>query len=151
MREKLCHSATIPNCSSDHSHLQRGNDREYPCLGGINVATTSDLRRYPRFNPLQPTFSAWQSAYQRFVSRVGNLGLGGLFIRTPEPPPLGTFIQLLLDTSEGEIRARAEVKSTTPKEGMGVKIVAMEQEDRARFARWLKRLSGHLNPGRDAR
>jgi len=43
------------------------------------------------------------------------------------------------------------VKSTRPKEGMGVKIVAMQQEDRARFARWLKRLSGYPNPGRDAR
>jgi hypothetical protein len=73
--------------------------------------------------------------------------LGGLFIRTPEPPPLGTLIQLLLDTSEGEIRARAEVKSTSPKEGMGVKIVAMQQDDRARFARWLKRLSHPPNPG----
>jgi len=70
-----------------------------------------------------------------------------LFIRTPEPPPLGTLIQLLLDTSEGEIRARAEVKSTRRKEGMGVKIVAMQQDDRARFARWLKRLSHPPNPG----
>jgi PilZ domain-containing protein len=115
--------------------------------GGFLVATTNDLRRYPRFNPPQPTFSAWQSANQRYVSRVGNLGLGGLFIRTPEPPPLGTLIQLLLDTSEGEIRARAEVKSTRRKEGMGVKIVAMQQDDRARFARWLKRLSHPPNPG----
>jgi len=115
--------------------------------GGFLVATTNDLRRYPRFNPPQPTFSAWQSADQRYVSRVGNLGLGGLFIRTPEPPPLGTLIQLLLDTSEGEIRARAEVKSTRRKEGMGVKIVAMQQDDRARFARWLKRLSHPPNPG----
>lgn len=118
---------------------------------GIRVATTNDLRRYPRFNPPQPTFSAWQTANQRLVSRVGNLGLGGLFIRTPEPPPLGTLIQLLLDTSEGDIRARAEVKSTRPKEGMGVKIVAMGQEDRARFARWLKRLSGYPSPRSDAR
>jgi hypothetical protein len=118
---------------------------------GILVATTNDLRRYPRFNPPQPTFSAWQSANQKYVSRVGNLGLGGLFIRTPEPPSPGTLIRLLLDTSEGEIRARAEVRSSRPKEGMGVKIIAMQQEDRARLARWLKRLSGHPNPGRDAR
>ena len=72
--------------------------------------------------------------------------MGGLFIRTPEPPPLGTLIQLLLDTSEGDIRARAEVLNNRPKVGMGVKIVAMEQEDRARLARWLKRLSTHPNP-----
>ena len=113
---------------------------------GILVAITHDLRRYPRFNSPKPTFSAWQSASQRLVSRVEELGLGGLFIRTPEPPPLGTFLQLLLDTAEGEIRARAEVKSFRPKEGMGVKIVGMGQEDRARFARWLNRLSRQPKP-----
>ena len=113
------------------------------------MTTTKDLRRYPRFKPSKPTFSAWQSTSQRYVSRIGNLGLGGLFLRTPEPPPLGTFIQLLLDTTEGDIRARAEVKNNRPKEGMGVKIVAMEQEDRMRFARWLRKLSVHHGPGQD--
>jgi hypothetical protein len=103
--------------------------------------TANDLRRYPRFNSPKPAFSAWQSSSQRFVSRVESLGLGGWFIRTPEPPPLGTPIQVLLDTPMGDIRARAEVRNTRPNEGMGVKIIAMQQEDRARFARWLKRLS----------
>lgn len=111
------------------------------------LATANDLRQYPRFKPQKPTFSAWQSTTQRYVSRIENLGLGGLFLRTPEPPPLGTYIQLLLDTTEGDIRARAEVKNNRPKQGMGVKIVAMGQEDRARFARWLKRLAAHDNPG----
>ena len=113
----------------------------------ILMPATNELRRYPRFRPPKPTFSAWQSASQRYVSRVENLGLGGLFLRTPEPAPLGTLIQLLLDTSEGEIRARAEVKTNKPKEGMGVKIVAMEQDDRARFARWLRRISSLASPG----
>lgn len=74
--------------------------------------------------------------------------MGGLFLRTPEPPPLGTYIQLLLDTTEGDIRAHAEVKNNRPKDGMGVKIVAMGQEDRARFTRWLKKLSdlNHSGP-----
>ena len=72
---------------------------------------------------------------------MDNLGLGGLYIRTSEPPPPGTFIQLLLDVPTGEVRARALVQRSTPKEGMGVKFVAMRQEDRARFAQWLKLLS----------
>jgi hypothetical protein len=105
------------------------------------VATTNELRWFPRVKLPTPAFLAWQSASQRFVSRVENLGLGGLFILTPEPLPVGALIQLLLDTAEGYIRVRAEVKSSKPKEGMGVKIVAMGQEDRARLARWLKRLS----------
>jgi len=115
-------------------------------ISGGPVETSNDLRRYPRFNSPKPTFSAWQSASQKYVSRVESLGLGGFFIRTPEPPPLGTLIQLLLDTSEGDIRARAQVKNCSPKHGMGVKIVAMAQADRARFARWLKKLSAMPTP-----
>ena len=72
---------------------------------------------------------------------VANLGLGGLYIRTMEPPAPGTFIQLLLDAPTGEVRASAVVQRSKPEEGMGVKFVAMQQEDRARFARWLKRLT----------
>jgi len=74
------------------------------------------------------------------VSGVENFSLGGLYIRTPNPPAAGTFIQLLLDAPTGEVRARAVVQRSRLKEGMAVKFVAMQQEDRARLARWLKNL-----------
>jgi PilZ domain-containing protein len=108
---------------------------------GVSVTTTNDLRRYPRVSSPSGTILAWQTANKRELSRVANLGLGGLYIRTSEPPPPGTFIQLLLDVPTGEVRARAIVQRSKPKEGMGVKFVAMHQEHRARFAQWLKHLS----------
>jgi hypothetical protein len=67
---------------------------------------------------------------------VGTLGLGGLFICTPEPPAVGTIIQLLIDMPGGEVRARAIVRNVEP-EGMGVEIMSMRQEDRARLGRFL--------------
>jgi hypothetical protein len=88
---------------------------------------------------------AWQTVNKRELSRVANLGLGGLYIRASEPPPPGTFIQLLLDVPTGEVRARAIVQRSMPKEGMGVKFVAMQQEHRARFAQWLRRLSTNVS------
>jgi hypothetical protein len=48
---------------------------------------------------------------------------------------------LLLDVPAGEVRARAVVQRSKPREGMGVKFVGMQQEDRARFFRWVKHLS----------
>ena len=105
------------------------------------MTTTNDLRRYPRLSCPKGTILAWQTGNKRVVSAIVNLGLGGLYIRTLEPPPPGTFIQLLIDAPAGEVRARAEVQRRTPKEGMGVKFVAMQPEDRARFAQWLTRLS----------
>jgi hypothetical protein len=105
------------------------------------LATANDHRRYPRVPPPKGTVLAWSTANQRLVSRVGNFALGGLFIRVEEPLPLDTNIQLLLDAPEGEIRARAVVRRSSPNEGMGVKIVAMNPEDRARLMRWLDNLS----------
>ena len=105
------------------------------------MTTTNDLRRYPRLACPKRTILAWQTAHKRVVSSMDNLGLGGLYIRTSEPPTPGTFIQLLLDVPTGEVRARAVVQRSKPKEGMGVKFVAMRQEHRARFAQWLKHLS----------
>jgi len=115
--------------------------KESIVLSGVAMATTNDLRRYPRLSSPSSTILAWQSASLRHVSHVTNLGLGGLYIRTTDPPPPGTFIQLLLDVPTGEVRARAVVQRSKSKEGMGVKFVAMQQEDRGRFAQWLKRLS----------
>jgi len=114
--------------------------KESIVLSGVAMATTNDLRRYPRLSSPNSTILAWQTASLRHVSHVINLGLGGLYIRTTDPPPPGTFIQLLLDVPAGEVRARAVVQRKS-KEGMGVKFVAMQQEDRGRFAQWLKRLS----------
>jgi hypothetical protein len=105
------------------------------------MAFHSDERRsYPRLPSPRGTVVAWQSTNKTMVSGVENFGLGGLYIRTPNPPAAGTFIQLLLDAPTGEVRARAVVQRSRPKEGMAVKFVAMQQEDRARFAGWLKKL-----------
>jgi len=105
------------------------------------MPSTNDLRRYPRSPSPQGTLLAWQYSGKKLVSYVGNLGLGGMYIRTQEPPPAGSFIQLLFDAPAGEVRARAVVQRSKPKEGMGVKFMAMQHEDRGRLAQWLKTLS----------
>jgi hypothetical protein len=126
-----------PVIFSSNANQKRVSLRPWSSL----LATTNDLRRYPRVPPPKGTVLAWSTVNQRLVSRVENFALGGLFIHIEEPLPLDTNIQLLLDAPEGEIRARAVVRRTTPKEGMGVKIVAMNPEDRARLMRWLDNLS----------
>lgn len=119
-------------------------EREYRSFG-VPVATTNEFRRYPRLACPKGTILAWEAAHKRVVSAVDNVGQGGLYILTPEPPAPGTFIQLLLDVPTGEVRARAIVQRSKPKEGMGVEFVAMQQEHRARLARWLKHLSLNAN------
>jgi hypothetical protein len=105
------------------------------------LAPETDLRRYPRVASPNGTFLAWSTASRRLVSSVRNFALGGMFIRVVDPLPPGTYIQLLVDGPEGEIRARAVVRRATPKQGMAVSFVAMQPEDRARLGRWLNVLS----------
>ncbi len=97
-------------------------------------------RRYARIELPKGMLVAWQSGGKRIVSRVRIVGLGGLFISTPEPPPLGSVLKLLFDLPGGEVRARAIVRHATPGEGMGVEFTFMGHEDRARLQQVLKRL-----------
>ena len=90
------------------------------------VTQSIDRRRYRRLPSPKGTVVAWHRANKRLVSGVENFGLGGLYIRTPDPPAVGTFIKLLLDAPTGEVRAPAVVQRCSPKEGMGVKFVAMQ-------------------------
>ena len=100
-----------------------------------------NARRYPRSKVQKPVLVAWKKGTEKHVSRVENLALGGLFVCTRDSPAVGTSLQLLFNTPEGEVRVRAIVRNLISGQGMGVAIVSMEQEDRARLDRWLKRLA----------
>jgi hypothetical protein len=105
-----------------------------------------ETRRYPRRNVHKEMLVAWKKGSQKYVSRAENLGLGGLFISTQQPPPVGTSLQLLFNVPEGEVRGRAIVRNLASSRGMGLAIVSMEQEHRARLDRWLKRLAAEAEP-----
>jgi hypothetical protein len=104
----------------------------------MNANNTS--RRYLRYKGPKPVLVAWMYGSQRTLSSAKNLSLGGLFIVTPAPPPLGVSLKLLFNTPEGEVRVRGVVRSVTPGRGMGLAIVSMEQEHRARLSRWFQHL-----------
>ena len=105
-----------------------------------------ETRRYPRCNAHKTTLVVWKKGSEKYVSRMENVGLGGLFICTQQPPPLGTSLQLLFNVPEGEVRARAIVRNLVPSRGMSLAIVSMEPEHRARLDRWLKILAEEVEP-----
>lgn len=84
---------------------------------------------------------AWQAGGDRIVSRVGTLGLGGIFIYTRVPPAIGEVVKLVFDVPGGEVRARAVVRSSQTGRGMGVEFTAMQPEARARLTQLLRRLA----------
>lgn len=104
------------------------------------MSETPNKRKHARVKTPKSALVAWKNGSQKFVSPVENLALGGLFIRTKSPAILGSMLQLVFNTPQGEVRVRAVVRNVGA-EGMGVAIVSMEQEDRGRLDRWLKTLA----------
>jgi PilZ domain len=82
------------------------------------MADPTGSRRYPRLKAPKGLSVAWQNANQRWVSYVDELGLGGLFIRTKEPPRVGTILQLPIDIPGGGVKARGIVRVIKPEKGV---------------------------------
>jgi hypothetical protein len=98
-------------------------------------------RRYSRVGLPKGMLVAWEHSGIRNVSRVSVLAVGGLFISTPQPAPKGDTIKLIFDVPGGDVRARALVRDSQPRKGMGVEFTFMAQDARARLSRLMKLLS----------
>ena len=97
-------------------------------------------RRYQRIPTPKGVWVAWQNGTESSVSRVRDLNIGGLFIATPTPAPLGTVVTILLSVPEGEIRGRAVVRNVVQGEGMGVEFNSIAEADAARLDKLISRL-----------
>jgi|SRR5271165_591329 len=100
------------------------------------------IRKYARVRLQRGVLVAWEHLGERKVSSLSVLGLGGLFISTPQPPPAGDFIKLVFEVPGGDIRARARVCDSQFGRGMGIQFVSMGQEARARLNRHMSTLTG---------
>jgi hypothetical protein len=108
----------------------------------VTEASGPNKRRHPRATPHTKLFAAWRTSARKNVARVSSVCLGGLFIREADPPPAGVTLELLFETPNGDIRARATVRTSVAGRGMGVEFTQMRQEERARLAQMLKKLLG---------
>ncbi|MGC2420980.1 MAG: PilZ domain-containing protein [Candidatus Acidiferrales bacterium] len=97
-------------------------------------------RRYERVKLKKGLAVGWRSGQLRGLNRAEIVALGGLFIRTAEPAPVGASVELAFNLPDGEVRARAVVRNSKPGEGMGVEFVGMDQVARSRLQAAMKRL-----------
>jgi hypothetical protein len=106
----------------------------------------SKNRRYPRVGLKRGIYIAWQGIGERVVSQIKTVGLGGLFIKVKEPPPVGDVIRVYFEVPGGEIRARAIIKSSVRGDGMGIQFTAMGTDARGRLTQLLRRLLNESDP-----
>jgi len=88
----------------------------------------------------------WRCNGKDDVSRVRDLGAGGLFIATPSPQPVGMKAKLDFLVQEGQIRAEAVVRHVKPGSGLGSKFTALTEEDGPRLTALMTRLRSLSQP-----
>lgn len=97
-------------------------------------------RRYARISLPKGMLVAWYGGGEHQISRVATLGMGGLFISAPNPPPVGTNLRLAFEVPNGEVQIEAIVRNVTPGQGMGVEFTRMGPGERLRLRELLRRL-----------
>ena len=85
-------------------------------------------------------YVAWYGGGEQELSRVRTLGMGGLFISTNSPQPVGTKLILVFEVPGGSVQADGIVRSVVPDQGMGVEFKRLSLSDRLLLERLLKRL-----------
>lgn len=97
-------------------------------------------RRYPRISLPKGMPVAWHGGDLQLLSRVQTIGMGGLFISTPNPPPVGTKLIMFFEVPGGSVRPDATVRNVAPGKGMGVEFTRINLKDRVLLRNLLKRL-----------
>ena len=97
-------------------------------------------RMTSRIDTMGDVWVYWRCQGVDDVSRVCDLSIGGVFLATPVPPPLGTKAKLDFLVQEGQIRAEAVVRHLVPGGGLGLKFTAITDKDCPQFVALLNRI-----------
>jgi c-di-GMP-binding flagellar brake protein YcgR len=110
---------------------------------------TANRRRFPRVQLATQIYTKEEMslAFSRDIS------LGGMFIETREPGPIGSEIDLRFHLDDGGpvVIAQAEVKYHVAKLGMGVSFIDMAPSDRKRIEAYIAKKPALPEPAAPAK
>jgi len=106
------------------------------------AASGYEKRTLPRIALPRGMSVTWKGKGEPVVSRVQDISAAGLSIASPEPAPLGEEIEIQFTVPGGEVNARAIVRHVRESQGMGVELVDIPPECRARLNHLVQKLLG---------
>ena len=83
---------------------------------------------------------SWKIEEHRITSRVLNLSASGALIDSQQFVPVGTRLELLFATKEGQIKLQAVARNFQPGKGLGVEFVDMKARELQLVLKVVKRL-----------
>jgi hypothetical protein len=103
--------------------------------------TASPFRRFnSRFETPEGVWVYWQCEGRADTSRVLDVSLGGLFVQTSKPKPVGSMVEADFLVQEGQINVEAVVRHVEPGRGLGLKFTAVHDGGRSNLVQLINRL-----------
>lgn len=112
--------------------------------GGELPSASYFRRRMSRAEADESVYAFWSCAGRESLSRVRDLSCGGLFVESPLEENIDSPVKLHFLVDEGQIRANAVVRHVSRGKGLGLKFIAIHEQDSQRLAGLIKRLQGNF-------
>jgi len=107
----------------------------------LQLKPSYSRRALSRFRASDDIWVCWRCHGREDVSRVLDISIDGLFIETPHlKVKEGMSARLDFLVQEGSIKADAEVRHVKGGSGLGLRFLAVPDEDRQRLKALLRRL-----------
>jgi hypothetical protein len=112
--------------------------------------SSAERRRNLRF-PFTATIEAIENkAGTKVVGRTSDLSLGGCYVDTLSPFPVGTDAKVHIQRGNVTFEAQAKVVFSAIGMGMGLAFVSAQPKQVRIFQKWLLEISGQSVPAEDA-
>lgn len=113
---------------------------------GTSASTPAERRRTLRF-PVSATVEAVEvKTGAKITGRTTDLGLGGCYIDTMNPFPVGAEVKVRIQRENESFEAQARVVYSLAGMGMGMAFVSAQAKQIRLFQRWIQEISGESAP-----
>jgi hypothetical protein len=122
---------------------------DQPESNNAAVSSPAERRRNLRF-PFSATVEATETkSGTKVIGRTSDLGLGGCYVDTLSPFPVGTEAKMRIIRESETFEAQVKVVYSSIGMGMGLAFVSAQPKQIRLFQRWLLELSGKSAPAED--
>jgi hypothetical protein len=113
------------------------------------VASPSERRRNLRFQFSATVEAVESKSGTKVVGRTSDLGLGGCYVDTLSPFPVGTEAKIRILRENESFEAQVRVVYSLIGMGMGLAFVSAQPKQVRLFQKWLLEISGQSVPSQD--
>jgi hypothetical protein len=119
-------------------------------LDNTALESPAERRRNLRF-PFTATVEAIETkSGTKVVGRTSDLSLGGCYVDTLSPFPIGTVAKIRIQRGNVTFEAQAKVIFSANGVGMGLAFVSAQPKQVRIFQKWLQEISGQSLPAEDS-